>query len=79
MKIEIYGRPGCGLCVAARNVCEKAGMEYLYYQLDEDYVIEHLFERVKFKTFPQKFVNEEHVGGYTEFTQMLTDKMGGLI
>ena len=73
MKIEIYGRPGCGFCVAARNVCEKAGMEYLYYQLDEDYVIEHLFERVKFKTFPQIFVNEEHVGGYTDFIQFLRD------
>ena len=79
MKIEIYGRPACAYCEAAKDICDRAGLEYLYYELDKDYVIEHLFERVAFKTFPQIFVNEEHVGGYTEFTQMLTDKMGGLI
>ena len=73
MKIEIYGRPACAYCEAAKDICDRAGLEYLYYELDKDYVIEHIFERVTFKTFPQIFVNEEHVGGYTGFIQFLRD------
>ena len=49
MKVEIYGRPRCEFCDAAKRLCEQEKIKYTYYQLDEDYTIEELFEKVQFK------------------------------
>ena len=70
MKVEIYGRPRCEFCDAAKKLCEREKLDYKYYQLDEDYTIEELFEKVRFKTYPQIFVNGAIIGGYTEFTEL---------
>ncbi len=74
MRVDIYGRKKCVFCDAAKTLCEVEKLNYNYHQLDEDYTIEELFEKVQFKTFPQIFVNDVAVGGYTEFKKWFEKK-----
>ena len=66
MKIEIYGKLNCSFCTAAKEVLDKNSIEYRYYLLDRDYTIMQLWEKVQFKTFPQIFINDEPIGGFSE-------------
>ena len=55
--VEIYGRPACIFCKRAVALCESNSIKYTYYQLGEDYEMEDLWEKVKFRTYPQIFTN----------------------
>ena len=79
MNVEIFGRPACGFCFAARNVCEKAGIEYTYNELNEDFTVDELFIKVPFSTYPQIFVDGVPVGGYSDFMVILGEATGGII
>jgi len=51
--IEIWSKAQCPYCVKAKNLCERDGLEYKYYMLDEDFTREELFERFPTaRTFP---------------------------
>ena len=68
--IEIWSKTQCPYCVKAKNLCERDGLEYKYYMLDEDFTREELFERFPTaRTFPQITAHGEYIGGYTEFEQ----------
>tara|TARA_Y100001938_G_scaffold128020_1_gene181414 strand:+ start:117 stop:350 length:234 start_codon:yes stop_codon:yes gene_type:complete len=68
--IEIWSKAQCPYCVKAKNLCERDGLEYKYYMLDEDFTREELFERFPTaRTFPQITAHGEYIGGYTEFEQ----------
>ena len=70
--ITIYGKPRCTFCDAAKRLCEQKGLDYEYKMLDADYTAEELFEKVpNAKTFPQIFVDDESIGGYTDFVDHL--------
>ena len=70
--ITIYGKPRCTFCDAAKRLCEQKGLEFEYKMLDADYTAEELFEKVpNAKTFPQIFVDDESIGGYTDFVDHL--------
>ena len=69
MMVEIYGKINCEFCVASVEFCKENNIEYKYYHLDEDYTLMQLWEMVKFKTFPQIWVDDKHVGGYTELKE----------
>lgn len=73
MKVEIYGRPRCEFCDAAIRFCETKKLKYSYFQLDVDYTVEELFEKVQFKTYPQIFINGGSVGGYTDFYKLMNE------
>jgi len=75
MKVEIYGRPRCEYCDAAKRFCETKKLKYQYFELDVDYTVEELFEKVQFKTYPQIFINGGAVGGYTEFYKLMNETM----
>jgi glutaredoxin len=69
MMVEIYGKINCEFCVSSVEFCKENNIEYKYYHLDEDYTLMQLWELVKFKTFPQIWVDDEHIGGYTELKE----------
>jgi glutaredoxin len=71
MRIEIYGRPNCAYCNAAVSLCKQKKLEYKYYEVDKDFTVEELFEKVPFKTYPQIFINDATIGGYNEFLQVM--------
>lgn len=72
--IEIWGRPGCGYCEAAKRLCEQRSLPYNYYQLGEQFAREELLEMFPTaKTYPQIKVGGTYVGGYNELTTYLEE------
>ena len=70
--IEIWSKAQCPYCVKAKNLCERDGLEYKYYMLDEDFTREDLFEQFPgARTFPQIRMDGENIGGYTDLVEKL--------
>ena len=56
----------------AKRLAHQKGLKYTYKQLGIDYELHQLLERVPTaRTFPQIFINDKPVGGYTEFSQIV--------
>jgi glutaredoxin 3 len=76
--IEIYTRPGCGYCSAAKSLLtrKKAAFTELSIASDPD-VREQMYDRAGADaTFPQIFIGETHVGGCNELYAL--DRAGKL-
>ena len=70
--ITIYGKPRCTYCDAAKRLCEQQGLDFEYKMLDADYTADELFEKVpNARTFPQIFVDDKSIGGYTDLVEHL--------
>ena len=73
--IEIYGKPACPFCDRAKALCEQKKLDYVYYQLGEDFDREKLLEIFpNARTFPQirqrKIeANYDYIGGFTELSE----------
>jgi glutaredoxin 3 len=66
--IEIYTRPGCGYCTAAKSLLtrKKAAFTELNVAADPTYR-EQMYHRAGAgSTFPQIFIGKTHVGGCDE-------------
>lgn len=66
MKIEIYTKNGvCQYCTSAKTLLQLKGLEYTERVVGVDATREELLERApNAKTFPQIWIDEEHVGGF---------------
>ncbi|TFH85482.1 GrxA family glutaredoxin [Billgrantia azerbaijanica] len=81
MFVVIYGRPGCPFCVRALALAERleaAGAIEGYRYVDiwaEGISKADLAERIgrPVQTIPQIFVDQAHVGGFTEFDRYVRD------
>ena len=72
MKVEIYSKPNCPFCVQAKALAEREGHELTYKMLDEDFDRETLMETFPgARTFPQIIVNDEKIGGFTEYKELV--------
>ncbi|ARD21985.1 GrxA family glutaredoxin [Shewanella sp. 1_MG-2023] len=77
MFVVIFGRPGCPYCVRAVELSEKLteqrdGFKFKYVDIHAEGISKADLEKTVGKpveTVPQIFVDEVHVGGYTEFEQ----------
>jgi len=69
MKIEIYGKENCAACTSAKILAfSRDNTEVEYKLLDVDYTLDELLEKYKYvRTFPQIWVNGEHIGGFEDF------------
>lgn len=66
-KIEIYTRPGCGYCSAARNLLKTRSLtfaEYDVYALPEKKT--ELSARINYSTYPQIFIDGKPIGGFDD-------------
>ena len=80
----IFGRPGCPFCVRAKEVAEqlKADRDDFYYRyvdIHEEGITKADLEKTVGKpvhTVPQIFVDETHVGGFTEFEAYAKEHLG---
>lgn len=63
--IEIYTRPGCGYCSAARSLLSRKNAAFIEFDAGKDPAHrEEMYARVGFgATFPQIFIGGKHVGG----------------
>jgi glutaredoxin 3 len=76
--IEIYTRPGCGYCSAARSLLTRKKAAFTEYDVarDSNYRQEMYDRAGAGSTFPQIFIGEMHVGGCDELYAL--DRAGKL-
>lgn len=77
-EILIYSRPACGYCDLAKDLFRRKGLAFSEVNIAEDQSrLSEMVERSGGRmTFPQIFVGETHVGGYTDLAGL--DRRGGL-
>ncbi|MBI1220389.1 MAG: glutaredoxin 3 [Rhodobacteraceae bacterium] len=63
--VEIYTKPGCGFCHAAKRLLREKGVAFTEYDLIRSPNLRpEMIERAKGRrTVPQIFVGEVHIGG----------------
>jgi glutaredoxin 3 len=66
--IEIYTRPGCGYCGAAKSLLTRKKAAFIEHDVAVDPALRQaMWDRVGMgATFPQIFIGETHVGGCDE-------------
>jgi glutaredoxin 3 len=66
--IEIYTRPGCGYCSAAKSLLTRKNAEFTEFDVATDPKLrQEMWDRAGAgSTFPQIFIGEFHVGGCDE-------------
>nr|WP_299240969.1 GrxA family glutaredoxin [uncultured Halomonas sp.] len=81
MLTVIFGRPGCPFCVRAKELADNIANQrndfsYRYIDIHEEGITKADMEKTIGKpvdTVPQIFVDQTHIGGYTEFDQYVRD------
>jgi glutaredoxin 3 len=76
--IEIYTRPGCGYCSAAKSLLTRKKAAFTEYDIATDPQLrQKMWDRAGAgATFPQIFIGELHVGGCDELYDL--DRAGKL-
>jgi glutaredoxin 3 len=66
--IEIYTRPGCGYCSAAKSLLNRKKATFTEYDAGKDSTVrQKMYDRAGAgTTFPQIFIGETHIGGCDE-------------
>jgi len=75
MVTVIFGRSGCPYCVRAKELADKLSAErddfsYQYVDIQAEGITKADLEKSAGKpvtTVPQIFIDEQHIGGYTDF------------
>ena len=70
----IYGRPNCGWCIRAKGLLSSNNVEYKYIDIYEDSKSMAWIKEKGYKTVPQIFEDDEHIGGYNELVEYYSDK-----
>lgn len=64
MKITLYSKSGCPLCVQAKNLLRSKGLNYFEINCDNPYEFDGLRERhPEAKQLPQIIIDNQRVGG----------------
>jgi glutaredoxin 3 len=66
--IEIYTRPGCGYCSAAKSLLTRKKARFTEHDVATDATLrQQMYDRAGAgSTFPQIFIGQTHVGGCDE-------------
>ena len=76
--IEIYTRPGCGYCAAAKSLLTRKNATFVELDVAADPALrDKMYDRTgSGSTFPQIFIGETHIGGCEELYAL--DRAGKL-
>ncbi|MDA9591674.1 glutaredoxin 3 [Pelagibacteraceae bacterium] len=71
-KIIVYTSDNCAFCVQAKKLLQSKGLDFdaLNIQRDENLRSEMLEKSNGMRTVPQIFINDTHVGGYSELSAL---------
>jgi glutaredoxin 3 len=70
----VWSKPGCPQCVSAKQLLKTRGIEYEEKNIAEGHKIEDLLALVpNAKTMPQIWLDEEHIGGYSDLQKKLNE------
>lgn len=74
MKLHIQTRPGCKWCLKAKKLLTKLGFEYdeTVFTTEEE---KEWFKANIANTFPQIWVNEELIGGYSDLEAIVVEAL----
>jgi glutaredoxin len=77
MKIEIYSKDGCPYCIKAKDACNAAKLPYTEIVVGKEATKDDIQKRVNalglhtiISTVPQIFIDDKHVGGYTDLVRL---------
>lgn len=74
MDVTVFSRKGCPFCVKAKAQLQETGIEYEELVLNEDYTDRTLRAVANATSFPQVFINGEHIGGSDEVEKWLAGR-----
>ena len=75
MKAIVWTKNACPYCVQAKALLEQQGIDYEEKKIGVDHTREQLLEAVPTaRSVPQIFLDNQHIGGFTELTQHLLKK-----
>jgi len=67
MKAIVWSKDACPFCVQAKALLEARGIEYEERNVSTDWTREQLLEAVpNARTLPQIFLDDQHIGGFTD-------------
>jgi glutaredoxin len=64
--VTIYGTAWCGPCKQSKMLCETKDTPYVFINIEEDTDARQMFTNRGFRTVPQIFIGDEHIGGYDD-------------
>lgn len=67
----VFSRPGCPFCARAKGMLRDAGIEFEELVLNRDYTDRTLRAVANATSYPQVFINGEHIGGSDELESWL--------
>ena len=72
MKAVVWSKPACSQCESAKQLLRTKGIEYEEKYIAEGYKIQDLIELVpNAKTMPQIWLDEQHIGGFSDLKAKL--------
>jgi glutaredoxin len=78
MKAIVWSKDNCTFCDQAKALLEQRNIEYEEKKIGHGYTREDLLEAVPTaRAVPQIFVNNNHVGGFTELRKYIEETAGG--
>ena len=78
MKAIVWSKDNCTFCDQAKALLEQRNIAYEERKIGHGYTREDLLEAVPTaRTVPQIFVNNSHVGGFTELRKYIEETAGG--
>jgi glutaredoxin 3 len=67
MKAVVWSKDACPFCVQAKALLEARGIEFEERNVSKDWTREQLLEAVpNARTLPQIFLDDQHIGGFTD-------------
>ena len=71
-KVTVYSRPYCGYCELAKRLLERKGVPFAEVDVgaNRSLIAEMVSRAGGRMTFPQIFVGDRHVGGFTELAEL---------
>ena len=76
-KVVIYSGNRCAYCNATKRLLDSKKVDYTEINVDEDPARrEEMMKRSQRQTVPQIFINEQHVGGFDDLSEL--NQAGGL-
>lgn len=67
----IYGTSSCKYCDMAKELLDIRNEEYSYQDVSMDQALIDIFKVNGWKTVPQIFKDDKHIGGYTDLVEYL--------
>jgi len=78
MKAIVWSKDNCTFCDQAKALLEQRNIAYEERKIGYGFTREDLLEAVpSARTVPQIFVNNNHVGGFTELRKYIEETAGG--